>query len=71
MASMTNAARNFLLRLGLVEDRRVMTDEDRRKILAILETGATNESISRAFGYSLAEIEDARRADFVTGRLRS
>ncbi|RYG85235.1 MAG: hypothetical protein EON58_23255 [Alphaproteobacteria bacterium] len=44
-----------------------ITDEARRKILAVLEAGTTTECISKAFGYTTAEIKEALRSDFITG----
>jgi hypothetical protein len=68
---MLKIANRLLVRLGLAGEKRVITDEDRRKIRVMLESGTSPECVSQAFGYSIAEIREAMKADFLTGKLPS
>jgi hypothetical protein len=68
---MLKTTTGILVRLGLACEKRVITDEDRRKICVMLESGTSPECVSQAFGYSFAEIQEALKADFLTGELPS
>jgi hypothetical protein len=68
---MLKIATRLLVRLGVAGENRVITDEDRRKIRVMLESGTSPERVSQAFGYSIAEIREAMKADFFTGKLPS
>lgn len=69
MPALLKTTSRILRRIGLAEEPRVITDEDRRKILAMLESGMPDRTISATFGYSPTEIDEARRSNFLTGKL--
>ena len=65
---MLNAVTNLLRRLGLISDRRALTDHDRRTIMSMLEAGIEPADLTAVTEYTLDDIESARAGDVLTGQ---
>jgi hypothetical protein len=69
MSALLKTASRLLRCFGLAKEPRVTTNVDRRMIRAMLESGMADRMIVQAFGCCLEEIAEARKADFLTGKL--